>query len=115
MIHKALKASEILKDNQIDSELIDLRTLVPLDIDAIINSVKKTGRLIIVQEAYRTGGFAGEIAAIVAENAFKYLKSPIIRVTSPDTTIPLSPILEDEFIPSPEKIVNAALKLTKEK
>jgi pyruvate/2-oxoglutarate/acetoin dehydrogenase E1 component len=113
MVHKADEAAKELGKDGITVELIDIRSLVPLDKKTIIDSVKKTGKLVIVQEAYRTGGFGGEISAIVAEEAFRYLKGPIIRVTAPNTTIPLSPILEDEFIPSPEKIKDAVNKLVK--
>lgn len=113
MVHKADEAAKELGKDGITVELIDIRSLVPLDKKTIIDSVKKTGKLVIVQEAYRTGGFAGEISAIIAEEAFPYLKGPIIRVTAPNTTIPLSPILEDEFIPGPEKIKDAVNKLVK--
>jgi pyruvate/2-oxoglutarate/acetoin dehydrogenase E1 component len=112
-VHKADEAAKELGKDGITVDLIDIRSLVPLDKKTIIDSVKKTGKLVIVQEAYRTGGFAGEISAIIAEEAFRYLKGPIIRVTAPNTTIPLSPILEDEFIPSPEKIKDAVNKLVK--
>jgi len=113
MVYKALKAAEDLEKQGIMVDIIDIRSMVPLDAESIINSVKKTGNLVIVQEAYRTAGFAGEIAAIVAEEAFDFLKSPITRITAPNTTIPLSPILEDEFIPSPAKIVDAILRMVK--
>ena len=111
MANRALKAADLLSKNNISAEVIDIRTLVPLDEKTILDSVKKTGRVIIVQEAYRTSGFAAEISAIISEKAFSYLKSPIVRVTAPNTTIPLSPILENEFMPSPEKIVESAVKL----
>ena len=113
MVHRASKAAANLEKQGINVDVIDVRSLVPLDTAAIIKSVKKTGRVVIVQEAYRTSGFAGEISAIISEEAFSALKGPIIRVTSPNTTIPLSPILENEFLPSPEKIVAAVLKLVK--
>jgi pyruvate/2-oxoglutarate/acetoin dehydrogenase E1 component len=113
MVHKAIKAASILEKQGIDVDIIDLRSLVPLDTAAILKSVKKTGKVVIAQEAYRTSGFAGEISAIISEEAFTSLKGPVIRITGPDTTIPFSPVLEDEFIPSPEKIVNAVLKLVK--
>lgn len=113
MVEKSIQAATELEKEGISVELIDPRTLVPLDTKKILNSVKKTGRLVIVQEDYRTSGFAGEISAIVAEDIFNYLKGPIVRVTAPDTTIPFSPILEDEYIPSTEKIVSAVKKLVK--
>ena len=113
MVHKALKAAETLEKQGIGVDIIDLRSLVPLDAAAILKSVKKTGRVVIVQEACRTSGFAGEISAIITEEAFASLKGPVTRVTAPDTTVPFSPALEDEYIPSPEKIVSAVLKLIK--
>jgi pyruvate/2-oxoglutarate/acetoin dehydrogenase E1 component len=113
MVHRAMKAASNLEKQGINVDVIDLRSLVPLDTATILKSVKKTGRVVIVQEAYRTSGFAGEISAIISEEAFSYLKGPVIRVTSPNTTIPLSPILENEFLPSPEKIEAAVLKLVK--
>lgn len=111
MALRALEAAEKLSKRGISAEIIDIRTLVPLDEETIMKSVKKTGKVIIVQEAYRTSGFAAEISAILCEKVFNYLKSPIVRVTAPNTTIPLSPILENEFMPSAEKITEAAEKL----
>jgi pyruvate/2-oxoglutarate/acetoin dehydrogenase E1 component len=113
MTVRSAQAAVELEKRRISVDLIDVRTLVPLDTKTIIDSVKKTGKLVIVQEDYRTSGFAGEISAIVAEEAFPYLKGPIIRVTAPNTTIPFSPILEDNFMPSKEKIANAVVKLVK--
>lgn len=113
MANKAINASKMLEKDGIDAEVIDIRTLVPLDKKTIINSVKKTGRLVLVQEAVRTSGFAGEISAIIAEEAFDFLKGPIIRVTAPDTCIPFSPVLEDNFMPNEAKIINAVKTLIK--
>lgn len=113
MAEKSAQAAADLEKQGISVDLIDIRSLVPLDSKKIIDSVKKTGKLVIVQEDYRTNGFGAEISAIVAEEAFKYLKGPIVRVTSPNTTIPFSPILEDNFIPSKEKIANAVIALVK--
>ncbi len=113
MANKAASAAKMLEKEGIDAEVIDIRTLVPLDKKTIINSVKKTGRLVLVQEAVRTSGFAGEIAAIIAEEAFDFLKGPIIRVTAPDTCIPFSPVLEDSFMPNEAKIMNAVKTLVK--
>lgn len=105
MIQKALAAAEQLAAKGIKAEVIDPRTLVPLDKDAILKSVSKTGKLLIVHEEVKTSGFAGEIAAIVADEGFDYLDAPIKRVTAPDTPIPFSPVLEMAYIPSVEKIV----------
>ncbi|MBU4294152.1 MAG: alpha-ketoacid dehydrogenase subunit beta, partial [Actinobacteria bacterium] len=90
MVPRSVQAAAELAKHGISVDVIDIRTLVPLDTKTIIDSVKKTGKLVIVQEAYRTCGFAAEISAIVAEEAFSYLKKPIIRVTAPNTTIPFS-------------------------
>lgn len=101
MLHRAAEASE-----DFDCEIIDLQTLRPFDEEAIINSVKKTGRLVIVHEAPRVSGFGAEIAALVAEEAFEYLKAPVLRVTAPDAVIPMAR-LEDYYMPGPERIKKA--------
>jgi len=107
MVQKVLKVAEKLDEEGISIEVIDPRTLLPLDKLTIFESVKKTGRLIIVEEACKTGNFGGEVAAIVAEEVFGYLKAPIKRVAAPDTPVPASKILENCFIPNEEKIINA--------
>ncbi|MBW7957475.1 MAG: alpha-ketoacid dehydrogenase subunit beta [Deltaproteobacteria bacterium] len=98
MLHRAAEASE-----DFDCEIIDLQTLRPYDEETVIKSVKKTGRLVVVYEATRIGGFGAEIAALVAEEAFEYLKAPVIRVAAPDAVIPMAR-LEDHYMPSPERI-----------
>ena len=113
MAHVALEASAALARQGIEAEVIDLRTLLPLDHEAILDSVKKTSRLLIVHEDTRTGGIAGEIAAIVCEGAFDYLDAPIARVTALDTPVPYSPPLEARFLPNAEKVVAAARELAK--
>ena len=110
-IYTALEASEKLEKKNISCEVIDPRTLVPFDINLLIKSVKKTGRLIIVDECTKTGGWAGEVSALVQEKIFSYLKKPIIRITAPDTPVPFAPKLENYFIPSSKDIVREALKL----
>jgi pyruvate dehydrogenase E1 component beta subunit len=107
MVQKSLEAAEILSKDGIKAELVDPRTLVPLDKEAILKSVAKTGRLVIVQEACKTMGFGAEIAAMVAEEGLDYLNAPIIRVAAPNTPIPFSPPLEQAYIPSVDKIVAA--------
>jgi len=87
--------------------VIDPRTLVPLDEEAILRSVQKTGRLVVVDEDYERCGFSAEVAAIAAEKAFKHLTSPVIRVATPNVPIPFSPVLEKHLLPSTEKIVRA--------
>ncbi len=108
MVDRAISAGKILEKDGIDAEIIDIRTLVPLDKKTILDSVAKTKRLVIVQEAVRTSGYGGEIAAIVAEQG---IDASLRRVTAPDTPIPFSPILEDEFMPNEENIVNAVKEL----
>jgi pyruvate/2-oxoglutarate/acetoin dehydrogenase E1 component len=107
MIHKALAAAEQLSREGINAEILDPRTLVPLDKTAIVKSVKKTGRLVIVSEDCKTAGVSAEIAAIVAEEALDYLDAPIKRVAEPDTPIPFSPSLEQFVIPSETNIIQA--------
>jgi len=113
MAHVALEAAEALAQQGIDAEVIDLRTLLPLDRETILASVKKTNKLLIVHEDTRTGGIAGEIAAIVCENAFHDLDGPIARVTALDTPVPYAPPLEEWFLPNKEKVVAAATELAK--
>jgi pyruvate dehydrogenase E1 component beta subunit len=107
MVHKALAASEQLNRESVSAEIIDPRTLVPLDKTSIVKSVKKTGRLVIVSEDCRTAGVSAEIAAIVAEEALDYLDAPIKRVVEPDTPIPFSPSMEQFVIPNEKSIVQA--------
>jgi len=107
MVHKALEAAEILKKEGISAEVIDPRTIVPLDKETILKSVKKTGRLVIVDEDYDRCGFASWIAAIAADEAFEYLNAPIKRVTTPTVPIPFSPVLERHILPDTDKIVKA--------
>ncbi len=109
--HTSLEAAKLLANDGIDAEVIDLRTLLPLDREAIVSSVKKTSKLLIVHEDTRTGGIAGEIAAIVCEDAFGHLDGPIARVTALDTPVPYSPPLEEYFLPSVEKVAAAAREL----
>ena len=106
-VYRALAAAEELAKEGIEAEVIDPRTLVPLDKELILDSVRKTGRLVIVEEDNLTGGWAGEIAAIVAEEAFYYLDAPIKRVSAPDTPPPFAPVMEAFYVPSEERIVQA--------
>ena len=108
---EAMKAAEALEDEGISVEVIDPRTLVPLDKETIINSVAKTGRLVIVDSANRTCNAAAEIAAIVAEEAFESLKKPIQRLSTPDVHIPFSPALETQLYPSKASIMAAVKKI----
>jgi 2-oxoisovalerate dehydrogenase E1 component beta subunit len=113
MAHTSLEAAELLAKEGIDAEVVDLRTLLPLDRDTIFASLKKTNKLLVVHEDTRTGGVAGEIAALVCEGAFEELDGPILRVTSLDTPVPFSPPLEERFLPNVEKVAAAARELAK--
>lgn len=110
MVPQALAAADALASKGVKAEVIDIATLRPLDEDTILNSVRKTGRCVIVQEAARTGGFSGEIAARIAESAFASLLAPVERVTGYDIVMPL-PRLEDLFIPNAARIGEAADKV----
>jgi pyruvate dehydrogenase E1 component beta subunit len=107
MVHMALRAAELLDREGISVEVVDPRTLTPLDRQAIMRSVKKTGRVVIVCEDCKTAGVGAEIAASIAEEAVDYLDAPIKRLAEPDTPIPFSPTLEQSVIPSEKTIVNA--------
>ncbi|RJS76079.1 alpha-ketoacid dehydrogenase subunit beta [Candidatus Bathyarchaeota archaeon] len=111
MVHQALKAADKLSKKGIEIEIVDPRTLVPLDKETILDSVRKTGRLLIVEEDCKTCGIGAEIAAIVSEEAFDYLESPIKRIAEPDTPIPFSPVLENYVIPNDEAIVKGVIDL----
>jgi pyruvate/2-oxoglutarate/acetoin dehydrogenase E1 component len=107
MLHKALTAAEQLNKEGISAEVLDPRTLVPLDKASIVKSVRKTGRLVIVTEDCRTAGVSAEIAAIVAEDALDYLDAPIKRVAEPDAPVPFSPPMEQFVIPNEKSIIEA--------
>lgn len=107
MVHHALAAAETLAGEGISVEVIDPRTLVPLDTETIVQSARKTGRLLAVDEAYLTCGIQGEVIAIVAERAFGALKAPPRRLGNPGVPVPFAPVLEDAVIPGPEQIASA--------
>jgi 2-oxoisovalerate dehydrogenase E1 component beta subunit len=108
----ALDAAEILeKGDGLQIEIVDLRTLSPLDKEAILASVKKTNRAMILHEASLTGGIGGEISAIIAEEAFEWLDAPVIRVASIDSPVPFAPQMEDYYLPQVNEIVESARKL----
>jgi len=111
MVGLSLAVAERLAGEGISVEVVDPRTLVPLDKETIINSVKKTGRLIVFDEEPKTGSAAAEIAAIVADEAFDYLDAPIKRVCAPDTPVPYSPVLEDFWIPDQKDLIEAVTQL----
>jgi 2-oxoisovalerate dehydrogenase E1 component beta subunit len=111
MLYTALDAAASLEREGIDLEVIDLRSLVPLDRETILESVRRVNKVMILHEDTRTGGMAGEIAALIGEEAFEDLDGPILRVTAPDTPVPFSAELEDAFIPQVADVVEAARKL----
>ena len=111
MVHQCLASADLLEEEAIDAEVIDLRTLLPLDVNCILTSVCKTNRAMIVHEASRTGGFGGEVAAIIAEEAFSALDAPVVRVASVDSHVPFSPPLEKYYLPNVTDIVESAKKL----
>ncbi len=113
MMHTSMEAAELLSKEGIEAEVIDLRTLLPLDRETLLASVKKTNKLLVVHEDTRTGGIAGEIAALVCEGAFEDLDGPVMRVTSLDTPVPYSPPLEERFLPNVSSVANAARDLAK--
>jgi 2-oxoisovalerate dehydrogenase E1 component beta subunit len=92
-------------------EVIDLRTILPIDREGILESVKRNGKVFVLHEDTKTGGIAGEIAAIISEEAFEYLDAPILRITAPDTPVPYSPPLEEFFLPKVSDVLNTARKL----
>ena len=112
-VNHAIAAAAELQKQGIEAEIVDPRTLVPLDRATILKSVARTGRLIIVDEARDTCSAASQISAIVADQGFELLKAPIKRITVPDTPLPYSPVLEKALVPTPEKIVDTAMGLMK--
>jgi pyruvate/2-oxoglutarate/acetoin dehydrogenase E1 component len=111
-VWKSLEAAEqVEKEDGLSVEVLDLRTLLPMDDDAIIATVKKTNRVLIVHEDTRTGGVAGEITARINESAFEWLDAPILRVTAADVPLPYSPPLEDYVLPQTSDIVVALRRL----
>jgi len=111
MVHRCLRAAEELARDGISAEVIDLRTLVPLDSETLVTSARKTGRVLIVDEDYQSYGMTGEIAFRVQAGALDALKAPIRRLAVPDVPIPFSEPLESAVIPSVERIVNEAKTL----
>src|SRR5205807_2684223 len=111
MVHLALEAAELLARDGIALEVVDLRTLIPLDKEAIYQSVRKTGKVITLHEDNKTGGIGAEVAALLAEECFDSLDGPIMRIAAPDTPVPFSTPLEEFFLPKVSDIVAAAKKL----
>lgn len=111
MVYRALQAARELEAKGIDVEIVDPRTIVPLDKETILDSVKKTGRLLVIHEAPKTGGMGAEVAAVVAEEALGYLDAPIRRLAGPDTPVPFSSPLEEAYLPGVADIVRSVEEL----
>lgn len=110
-VHWALEAAEQLFAEGCEIEVVDLRSLMPFDKEAILASAKKTGKVLIVHEDTLTGGIGGEIAAVISESAFEFLDAPVKRVASLDTPVPYAPTLEEYFLPNTQKVIDALRKL----
>ena len=115
MVPEALKAADTLAEQGIDAEVIDPRTLQPLDMGLILDSVQRTHRVVVAHEAVRFGGIGAEIAAQIAEGAFDYLDAPPQRIGAPFTPVPFSPVLEDAWLPNAQNIIDAALNVVPSK
>ena len=112
LVQKSLEAARKMEERGISVEVIDLRTINPLDKETIFSSVKKTGRVLIAHEDTVTGGFGGELAALIAEHCFQYLDAPIKRIAALDAPVPYSPPLENAVLPNEAKILSALEELT---
>ncbi|HEU4386502.1 MAG TPA: alpha-ketoacid dehydrogenase subunit beta [Blastocatellia bacterium] len=111
MVYTALDAADRLQQEGIDVEVVDLRSLLPFDREAILETVRKTSKVILLHEATRTGGMAGELTAVINEEAFEYLDGPVMRVAAIDTPVPYSPPLEEFFLPQVDDVLKAARSL----
>lgn len=111
MVHVALEAATALARVGIEAEILDLRSLLPLDEAAVLATVRKTNKALLLHEAPRFGGFGGELAAIISEKAFEFLDGPVMRLTALDTPVPFSPPLEEAFAPNASRVFEAARKL----
>jgi acetoin:2,6-dichlorophenolindophenol oxidoreductase subunit beta len=108
MVYVALEAAQLLEQDGVDAEVIDPRTLVPLDRESIVASAKKTGRAIVLDEGHRSYGASAELAAVISELAFYDLDAPVVRLAAMDVPVPFSPVLEDETVPTPERVAEVA-------
>jgi pyruvate/2-oxoglutarate/acetoin dehydrogenase E1 component len=113
MVHEALAAAAELEKEGIDVEVIDLRTILPYDAETVLESVRKTGRAVVANEAPRTGGLASELSAVIGEACFRDLKAPVVRVAGLDTPIPFSLVLEKYILPGKEQVMNGIREVLK--
>jgi pyruvate/2-oxoglutarate/acetoin dehydrogenase E1 component len=111
MVHVALAAAAVLADDDINAEVIDVRTTAPLDTDTLVQSAKKTSRAIVIDEGYENYGVTAEIASVIADGAFYYLDAPVKRMGAMNVPVPFSPVLEDQTVPTPETVTAMAKKL----
>ena len=113
MVHKALEAAEDLAEQGISAEVVDLRTVYPLDTEAIVESVAKTSHALVLYESLKFLGIGSEVSAVIAEEAFEHLDAPVMRLAPPNHAVPFSPPLEDAFLPQVDDIVAAVDRLSK--
>jgi pyruvate/2-oxoglutarate/acetoin dehydrogenase E1 component len=111
MVYVALEAADLLAGDGVSAEVVDPRTLVPLDTEALVSSAKKTGRVVVVDEGHRSFGASAELAATVAEEAFFWLEAPVRRAAAMDVPVPFSPVLEDQTVPTPESVAAVSKSL----
>ena len=112
MVHKALEAAESLAGKGVSAEVVDLRTIYPLDEEAVLRSIEKTSRALVLSESYRFVGIGAEVAATIAEKAFEHLDAPVVRLSPPNMPVPFSPTLEDAFLPQVSDIEQAVERLS---
>jgi 2-oxoisovalerate dehydrogenase E1 component beta subunit len=112
MVHKALEAAEALAQAGVSTEVVDLRTVYPMDEETVLRSIEKTSRALVLTESYRFVGIGAEVASTIAEKAFEHLDAPVVRLSPPNVPVPFSPTLEDAFLPSVEDIVGEVQKLS---
>ena len=111
MVHTATEAAAQLANEGTEVEILDLRTLIPWDRERVLDSVRRCSKVLVLHEDTRTGGFGGEIAATIAEEAFEHLDAPVKRIAAPDTPVPFSPVLEKAYIPQVEDVATALREL----
>jgi 2-oxoisovalerate dehydrogenase E1 component beta subunit len=112
MVHQALDAAEALSHEGISAEVVDLRTVKPLDVETILASVAKTSRALVLYESHRFLGIGAEVASLIAEEGFESLDAPVVRLAPPDVPVPFSPVLEDAYLPQVSDIEDAARRLS---
>jgi 2-oxoisovalerate dehydrogenase E1 component beta subunit len=112
MVHRALDAAKALAEQDVSVEVVDLRTVYPMDEETVLRSIEKTSRALVLSESYRFVGLGAEIASTIAEKAFEHLDAPVVRLSPPNVPVPFSPTLEDAFLPSVEDIVGEVQKLS---